>query len=278
MILYLIQLLVGLAVAIWFGFTSPIESVLSRIAFSGLVFLGVNLAVLIFFLIVFVVTVLSLSKTDGKQTWKHQFLATYIAYVFIYLYQVRLRIDGKENIPKSHRFVIYSNHVEYLDPMYIKYAFRRHPVAFVSKDSLFRVPMIKHLLHFMGGIPISRRVGDRTALDSINTAIAAVENGHTIAIYPEGTRSHCNTMKPFRAGSFRLAIRAEADIVPVAMYDVHKSHFRVRLIPATLRMAILPPITKEEYAGMDTLEVSELVRERIQTQMDAYEAKKQSKG
>lgn len=278
MILYLIQLLVGLAAAIWTGFNSPIASLVGRLAVSGLVFLGVNLAVLLFFLIVFAITVLSLHKTDGKQAWKHQFLAVYIAYVFIYLYQVRLRIEGKENIPKSHRFVIYSNHVEYLDPMYIKYAFRRHPVAFVSKDSLFHVPMIKHLLQFMGGIPISRRVGDRTALDSINTAISAVENGHSIAIYPEGTRSHCNTMKPFRAGSFRLAIRAEADIIPVAMYDVQKSHFRIRLIPVTLRMAILRPITKEEYAGMDTLEVSELVRQRIQTQMDTYETQKQRKG
>jgi 1-acyl-sn-glycerol-3-phosphate acyltransferase len=277
MILYFIQLLVGLAAALWTGFTSPIESILGRIAVSGLVFLGVNLAVLVFFLIVFAITVLSFSKTDGKQTWKHQFLAVYIAYVFIYLYQVRLRIDGKENMPKSHRFVIYSNHVEYLDPMYIKYAFRQHPVAFVSKDTLFHVPMIKQLLQFMGGIPLSRRVGDRTALDAINTAISAVENGHTIAIYPEGTRSHCNTMKPFRAGSFRLALRAEADIVPVAMYDVHKSHYRIRLIPATLRMAILPVIKKEEYAGMDTLELSELVRQRIQTQMDTYEALKQRK-
>jgi 1-acyl-sn-glycerol-3-phosphate acyltransferase len=226
-------------------------------------------AFVVFILIGFVIIFLTY-RSDGKAIWKSHFLARYIEYVFLAIFAVRIEIEGKENIPTHHRFVIYSNHIEFTDPIYIKYVFRDHPIAFVSKDSLFKVPFIRQILLFMGGIPLSRKVGDRTALDSINTAIRAVENGQPIAIYPEGTRSHANVINPFRAGSFRIVLRAKATLVPITMFDVQKSRFRLRIKPVTIKMAILPPIEPSELETLDTVDLSNLVFARLRKKMDEY--------
>lgn len=270
MILYWLQWLIGLIAAAWYAVTST-ESVWPRLGGSLLYFfIGSAVAFLFFILSAFALIFLTYRK-NRKAAWKTRFLALYIEYVFLALFQVRIDVEGLENIPTDSRFVIYSNHMEFTDPIYIKYVFRNHPIAFVSKDSLFKVPFIKQLLFFMGGIPLSRKPGDRTALDSINIAIRAVEDGQPIAIYPEGTRSHGNFMNPFRAGSFRIALRAKATVVPITMYDVFKSHFRIRFKPAHIKMAILKPITPEEMADLDTIDLSNLVYKRIEAKMNEYQ-------
>lgn len=269
MIFYWLQWLIGLASAVFFALFS--EAVLLERIGLGLVFfvLGSVAAFLLFF-IPGLILILLTYRTEGKAPWKSRFLAVYIEYIFLALFNVRIDIEGKENIPNHHRFVIYSNHMEFTDPIYIKYVFRDYPIAFVSKDSLFKVPFIRQILLFMGGIPLSRKVGDRSALESINSAIKAVEDGQPIAIYPEGTRSHANILNPFRAGSFRIALRAKATVVPILMFDVFKSHFRIRIRPARIKMAILPPIEPSELENLDTVDLSNLVFKRLRAKMDQY--------
>lgn len=269
MIFYWLQWLIGLTVAVLSGILSD-GTILERIGLGVLFFVVGSVAAFVVFILIGFVIIFLTYRSDGKAIWKSHFLARYIEYVFLAIFAVRIEIEGKENIPTHHRFVIYSNHIEFTDPIYIKYVFRDHPIAFVSKDSLFKVPFIRQILLFMGGIPLSRKVGDRTALDSINTAIRAVENGQPIAIYPEGTRSHANVINPFRAGSFRIVLRAKATLVPITMFDVQKSRFRLRIKPVTIKMAILPPIEPSELETLDTVDLSNLVFARLRKKMDEY--------
>lgn len=184
-----------------------------------------------------------------------------------------MEVFGKENLPKNNNFVIYSNHSEFADSMYLIIALEKYPIAFLSKKTLFKVFLVRHALRFMGGIGISRKA-DRSVTESVQLAIETVKGGQPVVIYPEGTRAHSNNMSEFKAGSFKVAMRGKLPIVPVCMYDMHKMPYKLRLKPVTIQLGILPTIPYEDYQTLDSSGVAKLVKDMIQSQIDRFDEDK----
>ena len=128
----------------------------------------------------------------------------------------KINYIGTENIPEEGGFIIASNHLRALDPLYIALGVEKRQIYFMGKQELFRKPIIGTLFKKANGFPVVRGRGDKEAVEY---AIRVVKEGHILGIFPEGTRS--KDLKPSRAksGIGLIAREAKADILPVSIYN-----------------------------------------------------------
>jgi len=258
MIILLIHFI--LAGALTFGLFSLIETspgfwqvaILVGLSIGSLIIIAVLMT--LFFILVFLIS----GKKNPKCMIKHGLMNYYSRYVFNIIMRVKLKVIGKENIPNHANFVVYSNHIEYSDPVYLKQVFHKYPVAFISKEVLWENKLIAMVLSGIGCIPISPGA-DRTALNSIVEGIKLVKSGQPMGIFPEGKRTYSHNMIPFKPGSFKLATKAEADIVPVCLYNMHEVYRKGRIKIAKVTLVVLPAIKASEYQGLDTQVVADRV-------------------
>ena len=91
-----------------------------------------------------------------------------------------------------------------------------------------------------------------------------VKKGRRYIVFPEGGYNHNkNDLQDFLPGSFKCATRVKAPIVPVAIIDSYKPFGINSLRKVKTQVHFLPPIFFEEYSGMTTLQIAELVKDRI---------------
>lgn len=131
----------------------------------------------------------------------------------------RLRHEGLEVIPKQGPAIVACNHISYLDPLTngeaVDRAGRRS--RFLAKQDLFRIPVVGTVLRGAGQIPVARGSRDGSSLDR---AVAALEAGEVVVIYPEGTVTDRPDGLPMqgKTGVARLALRTGVPIVPMASW------------------------------------------------------------
>lgn len=156
---------------------------------------------------------------------------------------VQLRVEGAEH--QAPGVIYMSNHQSNYDPMILAAAI---PGArMVGKAEVFRIPLFGKALRLAGFIPVDRKHRER-AIESLQIAKQALQEGTSIWISPEGTRG--KALLPFKKGGFITAIETGVPIVPVTLegsYDLMPpGSFRVRLgCPVTVRFH--PPIDASRY-------------------------------
>ncbi|ADU48346.1 lysophospholipid acyltransferase family protein [Intrasporangium calvum] len=115
------------------------------------------------------------------------------------------------NVPASGPVILAANHAAFLDgPLVFSLAPR--PVTFLVKQEAFAGPL-GFVVRTVGQIPIDRTTGDRVAL---STALAVLERGDAVGIFPEGTR-RAGDVDDVSRGAAWIALRSGAPIVPVAV-------------------------------------------------------------
>jgi 1-acyl-sn-glycerol-3-phosphate acyltransferase len=122
----------------------------------------------------------------------------------------RLKVRGREHVPRSGPVIVAANHRSMLDVPLIVLASPRR-VHFMAKAILFENRLLAWAFHGMGGFPVRRDRADRHALE---VAAAILGREDVVGIYPEGTRSKTEEMLPFMGGVAWLALRTGAPIVP----------------------------------------------------------------
>ena len=95
-------------------------------------------------------------------------------------------------------------------------------MKWLSKASLFRIPVVGWMLTLAGDIPIHRGRGG-SAKEAMDGCTRWLDRGVPVVIFPEGTRSPDGTMGPFKDGAFRLALDSGAQIVPIAVCGTRKA-------------------------------------------------------
>jgi 1-acyl-sn-glycerol-3-phosphate acyltransferase len=240
--------------------------ILSLIGF----YIGINILFTVLTITLFFVIVLLTKKVDQKAIWKHNLYMVFANYYFYSVLRVKLIIKGKENLPKDQNFVVYSNHIEYNDPLIIKSVYKNTALAFIAKKPLFDYPLIRDVLESSGCIPIGP-LADRSSLESILQAIKQVKDGQAMAMFPEGKRSYSNEMNPFKPGAFKVASKAKADISLVTLYDFHKMNVHpIRIKKVKVYLSILPLIKYEDYKDMDTVKISQMAFKKINAELNDY--------
>lgn len=259
----LIQILLSLGLTVIYALQLSFNSIIIDAFKVVLVLLGINIALILAILLSFIAFVYLTEKTNPKGLIKHKIYNHYNHYIFNFLYRVKPVVIGRENLPKDNNFVVYSNHIEYTDPLYIKQVYKDFPLAFVSKEELHKYPFMKNVLVSTGCVPLSRKAGDRQALEAILKAIKQVKDGQPMAVFPEGTRSHTNSVSDFKTGSFKLAQKAKADISIIVLYNMHKTIDIFKIMKVKVYLKVLPLIKYDDYKDLDTNAISDLVHKKM---------------
>lgn len=192
----------------------------------------------------------------------------------------RHEVVGAENIPAESGAVLASNHVSFVDSIFLPLAAPRQ-VFFLAKSDYFTTPglkgrVMKWFFTGVGQLPMDR-TGGAASTASLQAAIDALREGKLVGIYPEGTRSPDARLYRAKVGVARLAIAAGVPIVPVAQFgnehvQVPGSN-RLRLKksngqPIQIKTVIGQAIDTSAYAGKEddwaaARELADLVMERI---------------
>lgn len=271
----IIQIILTFLLTLLYGLTQvDFSSWLSILSILGF-YLAINLTFIIIVILMFILVIYATKNIDSKNLKKHQLLMVFSHYFFYSLLRVKVEVKGLENLPKDNNYVMYSNHIEYNDPFYIKHYYNHTPLSFVSKEPLFKYPILNTLLKSINCIPIGR-LADRKSLEAILETIKTVKNGQPMGIFPEGKRSYSNNLGEFKPGAFKVAQKAKADISLVVLYNFHeinRRHIRIRKVKVNL--SILPIMKYEDFKDLDTISLSKLAYEKINNELDNYKKLKQ---
>ena len=179
---------------------------------------------------------------------------------------IRIVVEGHQNIQR-HRAAVYAvNHASNVEPPIVfdvlHEIFPR--LRIVYKAELRKLPVLVQAFDLAGFVPLQRGNPEQS-LPAIDGAAAALRDGNSFLIFPEGTRSRSGELLPFKKGGFILAIKGQSPVVPIAIVGARNAMRKGSplIYPVTVRVRIGPPV---ETAGMtlenrDTLVAT--VRERI---------------
>lgn len=194
---------------------------------------------------------------------------------FIYLFG-RLRVTGREQIPRAGGVLLASNHTSYMDPPLVGVATHIRPVWFMAKSELFDIPVLGPIIRGVHAFPVKRGTADRQAL---RYAHELLTTGKALTVFIEGGRSHDGRLMEPELGVAMMAVKAGVPIVPVALIDADK------LLPprakffkfSRVRVAFGEPVETAHLAGKHTdrqtlMTVSETVMRRIAALMHEHGA------
>ncbi len=137
-------------------------------------------------------------------------------------YGLRWTIEGESNIPAGGPVILASNHVSYLDPLTLAWVADRRGrrIRFLAKAELFKNPALGALLRAAHQIPVDRGTADSSG--ALSAAVAALDRGECVAVFPEGTISEDFEPMRGKSGTVRLAQAAGVPIVPVGLWGTHR--------------------------------------------------------
>ena len=175
---------------------------------------------------------------------------------------VRSVVTGVEKLPHTP-FLLVCNHRSLFDPMIIMKELSDYNIAFVSKPSNLRIPMVGDVAYTAGYLAIDRE-NDREALKTILRAADYLKRGLcSIGIFPEGTRTRTGKLQDFHAGSFKIAQRANVPLVIACVRDTEKASRRLFLRPTKVYLDILEVLPAEQVKAMSTRDLAEYSRNQI---------------
>lgn len=164
--------------------------------------------------------------------------------------------SGMEHIPATGGAIFVANHMSHADPLVVAhfvYDAGRWP-QFLAKSSLFRIPLLGPFLSAVRQIPVHR--GTTDAIKALDSALAAVKDGESVIIYPEGTTTREPDLWPMRGktGVARLWLATGVPVIPVVMWGPERifdpRNGRINLRPRTpVTVVAGPPIDLSQWEG-----------------------------
>ena len=160
--------------------------------------------------------------------------------------------EGLERVPTSGPAILASNHLSFLDSVFLPAAIER-PVYFLGKSDYFK-GWQRYFFENVGVMPVARQGGDAGEA-SLRKGEEILEQGRLLGIYPEGTRSPDGRLYRGKTGPVRLALRTGAPIIPCAMIGTYEILPPKATVPKIRRVGIRigePLDLAARYRGKET--------------------------
>lgn len=166
-------------------------------------------------------------------------------------------VRGIENVPQDGAVILASNHLSFVDSVFLPLVLDRR-VVFLAKSDYFTGKGIRGWLIRMffigtGQLPIDRS-GGKASEAALNTGLRVLADGLALGIYPEGTRSPDGIMYRGRTGVARMILESGAPVVPVAMMDTEKVMPIGTKLPKVMRPGIVfgEPLDFTRFVGLES--------------------------
>ena len=175
----------------------------------------------------------------------------------------KVQVQGLENMDPQKSYILVSNHQSTFD-IFTLLGYLPHQFRWIAKASLFRAPFLGWAMSRIGYIPIERD-SPKKAYRSMLRAAERVQQGVSVIIFPEGTRSPDGHLQPFKKGVFLIALKSQAPILPIAIRGTAQIMPKgsLRAYPGNVQIFIGPPIETAGIPSNREAELSERVRSAL---------------
>lgn len=183
---------------------------------------------------------------------------------------------GEDNLPEEGGYIMYSNHQGKYDALGIISAHEK-PCSVIMDKERSQIILAKQFVDLLEGVRMSR-TDIRQQVRASKDIREGVQKGRRYIYFPEGKyENNGNTLQEFHAGAFKCAKQAKVPIVPVAIYDSHLVFDFNSIRKVTTQVYFLEPIYYEEYEDKSTLEISQMVKERIESGLAILDEQRSSR-
>lgn len=171
---------------------------------------------------------------------------------------VTIDVEGLEKLDPSRSYIFAANHQSIYD---IPILFTSLPfqLRIISKDSIGRIPFMGWHLSRTGHVLVDR---DRPGASVVKKMARLVAAGHSLIVFPEGTRSTDGSVAPFKGGSFLIALQSQLPVVPISLVGSRHVMFRgeVTVRPRHVTVIVHPPVETSGLPRGAARELTETVR------------------
>jgi 1-acyl-sn-glycerol-3-phosphate acyltransferase len=174
---------------------------------------------------------------------------------------VRVTVQGAELVEEGGPFVFTPNHQAHIDIAALL-GYLPGNNRFASKKELFDEPVLGAVMRTLGMLPVDRD-DPMKSIDVLNRAVAA---GHSIIIFPEGTRSRDGDLLPFKKGAFVAAIEMGFPVVPIILKGTRRVMPKggyLTIHPGDVEIVVKPPIPTAGLGYDDRERLRDAVRDII---------------
>lgn len=164
----------------------------------------------------------------------------------------RVRVTGRDNLPRRGGVILASNHQSGLDPIVVGGMLRR-PIYWLAKVEYVITPKVAWFFKSVGVIPVNRDAPEHEALEH---AAACVRAGKQFGIYPEGTRSPDGRLYKGYTGVARVAEMTGAPVIPIGVMNTLEALPKGKIMarPLKVEVRIGPPLYFKMGTGEDSYE------------------------
>lgn len=196
-------------------------------------------------------------------------LVHHVIYLMNKTGKIRTEAYGLENLPKEGGYMMYPNHQGKYDVLGIMYTHKK-PCSFVMDKFKSHTILVREFCDLVQAKRLEKD-NPRQGVTIINQVAKEVAEGKRYILFPEGGYkfNNKNRVCDFKAGSFKIALKSKAPIVPIALIDSYKVFNSFHVGALTTQVHYLTPILYDEYKEMKTVDIAALVKERIQERIDA---------
>lgn len=188
---------------------------------------------------------------------------------------VRVHASGGDRVVAGRSYVFVSNHQSIYDfPVLITSI--PFQLRILAKASLGAFPVIGWHLRYTGHLLVDRA---RAGRGTLNQVAAMIRRGHSLIVFPEGTRSRDGRVGRFKRGLFLLAIDAGIPVVPVALTGTRHVMLKGRLMtcPGEVGIVLHEPLPTEGLGRADAMRLAERARGIIAATVEAREERTPAK-
>jgi 1-acyl-sn-glycerol-3-phosphate acyltransferase len=148
----------------------------------------------------------------------------------------RISFKGLENVPQTGGVIIASNHQTYLDPVWMSLPINRR-IRYLAMSESFGWPIIGKIILMLGAWPIQVEKSDPAAF---RRTLLWLRSGSAVVIFPEGGRALPDgKMLRFKPGAVRMALEANAPILPITIRGGHRAWPKGRRFPRPAKVELI---------------------------------------
>jgi 1-acyl-sn-glycerol-3-phosphate acyltransferase len=172
-----------------------------------------------------------------------------------------VKVTGKEKLDRKQSYIFIPNHQGAYD-IFLIFSCIGQPIKWVMKQSLRKIPFVGLACEAAGYIFVDTS-SPQAAAKTIQIAEKRIQDGSSIVIFPEGSRTRTGKMGAFKKGAFQMALDLKLPVVPITIngsYDVMRINTYL-IHPGKLEMIIHDPIDTDDIHAENIRELAVNIRE-----------------
>ncbi len=184
---------------------------------------------------------------------------------------VTFKIKGKEKVPVNEPVIFTPNHSGAFDIPAIILTAPKIPI-FMAKKEFKKIPLLNDWMDAVDCVFVDRN-DKNSARSSLHEAIAAVKDGRSLVVFPEGTRSKTGELGKFRGGAMKIAMETGAKVVPVLIEGTRERLEKTgNITSGIINVTYLDPIVTKGLSKEEFFKMPEKIRALIQAERDKAKA------